>query len=94
MKLAALSNRTKHPPIPPESDDCFRIDGDGKWIWRATPDDYWTLLSLAALVEHDHIAHKAFARWIQTSDAYYLQKNPRSGDAARRCAYEWLRWAE
>ena len=94
MKLASVKNRAKHPPIPPDSDDCFMKDDSGRWHWRPTSDDYWSLLSLAVLVDWDPIAHKAFARWIQVSDAYYLQRDNYKAATARRCAYEWLRWAE
>ena len=49
---------------------------------------------MAALVARDYIANKAFARWMQTSDALLLQKKPNASALARSTAYAWLRWGE
>lgn len=94
MKLASPHYRTTHPPVPPDSDDCFREDQRGTWHWRRSEHDHWTPIRLAALVERDHIAHKAFARWIQTSDAAALQYQNNLAATARHAAYEWLKWSE
>jgi hypothetical protein len=93
MKLAAPLDISRHPDVPPNSADCFARDGHGGWHWRRSFDDMWTPVPMAALVERDHIAHKAFARWIQVSDAHAINRNPRAAQAARRLAYRWLTWA-
>ena len=94
MKLAPVLDTARHPAIPPLSDDCFSADPDGRFCWRVSPDDYWTPISMAALVERDYIANKAFARWMQTSDSLLLQKKVAAAATARAAAYAWLRWGE
>jgi hypothetical protein len=94
MKLAPIPNTARHPAIPPQSNDCFSADPNGHFCWRISADDYWRPISLAALVERDHIAHKAFARWMQTSDSLLLQKKVDAAAQARATAYEWLRWGD
>jgi hypothetical protein len=94
MKLTPVINTARHPAVPPHSADCFSANPEGVWCWRCSPDDYWTPLPMAALVARDYIANKAFARWMQTSDALLLQKKPNASALARSTAYAWLRWGE
>ena len=94
MKLKPITDTARHPAIPPLSDDCFSANEDGVWCWRHSPDDYWTPVPMAALVDRDYIATKAFTRWTQTSDALLLQKKVNASALARSTAYAWLRWGE